>query len=82
MKRHSSSENEDSDQSPGKEEEVTEDCVDEQIFKLVSTTVQWYLVLEEVRMKDEIFFVLISDSDCHGESQRVVLPVQPSQVSV
>ena len=50
MKRPSTSENDDSEHPPGKKGEGTEDSVDEQIFKLVSTIVQWYLVLEEVRL--------------------------------
>ena len=56
MKKQKISENADSKKSPKKDLKEPEESVDEQIFKLVSTIVQWYLVLEEVSGKKMMIF--------------------------
>jgi len=48
MKKQKSTENEDLNKTIKKNNKDSEDCEDDQIFKLVSTIVQWYLVLEEI----------------------------------
>ena len=58
MKKQKISENADSKKSPKKDLKEPEESVDEQIFKLVSTIVQWYLVLEEVSGKKMMIFLL------------------------
>ena len=57
MKKQKISENADSKKSPKKDLKEPEESVDEQIFKLVSTIVQWYLVLEEVSGKKMMIFL-------------------------
>ena len=59
MKKQKISENADSKKSPKKDLKEPEESVDEQIFKLVSTIVQWYLVLEEVSGKKMMIFLFL-----------------------